>query len=67
MINVDNSTTTLTFPAPSLPDGVFNDTIAVMVIATTVNGIGIASEPTTEVIIGITCIMHNLCSYVYIM
>ena len=67
MINVDNSTITLTFTAPSLPDGVFNDTIVVMVTATTGNGIGIASEPATAVIIGIICVMHNLCSYVYIM
>ena len=32
-MNVNSSTTTLTFTAPSLPDGVFTGTVVVMVTA----------------------------------
>ena len=32
-VNVTSSTTTLTFTAPSLPDGVFTGTVVIMVIA----------------------------------
>ena len=61
MINFNNnSTTTLTFTAPSLPDGVFTGTVVVMVSAVTINGIGIASEPAIATIIG------KICMYVHI-
>ena len=47
MINVDSLTTTLTFTAPSLPDGVFTGTVVVMVTAVSRFGIGPASDPAT--------------------
>ena len=52
MINVNSSTTTVTFTAPSPDDGVFTGTVVVMV--TTVNSIGVgpASDPATAVING---------------
>ena len=52
ILNVSNSTTTLTFTAPSLPDGVFTGTIVVMVTAIGRYGIGPASEPETAVFTG---------------
>ena len=51
-MNVNSSTTTLTFTAPSLPDGVFTGTVVVMVTVTTRYGIGPASEPEVAVIYG---------------
>ena len=47
MMNVTNSTTTLTFTAPSLPDGVFTGTVVVMVIAVNQFGVGPASDLAT--------------------
>ena len=47
--NVNSSTTTLTFIAPSLPDGVFTGTVVVMVTAVNRLGIGPASEVTAEI------------------
>ena len=52
MMSVNSSTTTLTFTAPSLPDGVFTGTVVVMVIAINEFGIGPASNPETAVITG---------------
>ena len=52
MMNVDSSTTRLTFTAPSLPDGVFTGTVVVIVIATSGYGIGPASENEIAVIYG---------------
>ena len=52
MINVDSSTTTLTFTAPSLPDGVFTGTVVVMMTAVSRLGIGPASDPATAKIEG---------------
>ena len=52
MMNVNSSTTTLTFTAPSLPDGVLTGTVVVIVIATSGYGIGPASENETAVIYG---------------
>ena len=52
MVNVDSSTTTLTFTVPSLPDGVFTGTFVVMVTARNRYGIGPASDPETAVITG---------------
>ena len=52
MINASSSTTTLTFTAPSLPDGVFTGTVVVMVTAISRYGIGLASDPATAVING---------------
>ena len=53
MINVDSSTTTLTFTAPSLPDGVFTGTVVVMVIAVSRFGVGPPSTPVSTLITGI--------------
>ena len=52
MMNVNSSTTTLTFTAPSLSDGVFTDTVVVMVTATSRYGIGLASGPEAALIYG---------------
>ena len=57
MINVNSSTTTLTFTAPSLPDDVFTGTVVVMVTATSKYGIGPASEPEAAVIYGNTLLL----------
>ena len=46
-MNVNSSTTTLTFTAPSLPDGVFTGTVVVMVIAINQYGVGPTSDPAT--------------------
>jgi len=53
MINVNYSTTTLTFTAPSLSDSVFSRTVVVMVTVITRLGVGPASDPTTTNITGI--------------
>jgi len=53
MINVNSSTTTLTFTAPSLPDSVFSRTVVVMMTAINKFGVGPASDPTTAEITGI--------------
>ena len=45
MRNVNSSTTTLTFTAPSLPDGVFTGTVVVMVTAINIFGVGPTSHP----------------------
>ena len=45
MINIDSSTTALTFTAPSLPDGVFTGTVVVMVTAVSMLESGPASDP----------------------
>ena len=67
MINVDSSTTTLTFTAPSLPDGVFRGTVVVMVTAVNRFGVGIASDPATAVITGMhNCALFLLHTYMYV-
>ena len=53
IVNVDSSTTTLTFTAPSLPDGVFTGTVVVMVTVVGSVGVGPASDPATAEIRGI--------------
>ena len=53
IVNVNSSTTTLTFTAPSLPDGVFTGTVVVMVTAVSRYGVGPASDPATAEIRGI--------------
>ena len=50
MMNVNNSTTTLTFTTVSPPDGVLVVTVVVMVTAINEFGIGPASNPETAVI-----------------
>ena len=69
MINVDSSTTRLTFTAPSLPDGVFTGTVAVMVTATNRYGIGPPSDSDTTVITGTyivcVCVCVCVCACVY--
>ena len=51
-MNVNSSTTTLTFTAPSLPDGVFTSTVVVMVTAVGIFGEGVPSEPAIAAIAG---------------
>ena len=51
-MNVNSSNTTLTFTAPSLPDGVFTGTVVVMVTAVNRYGMGLASDPATTRIYG---------------
>ena len=46
-MNVNSSTTTLTFTAPSLPDGVFTGTVVVIVTAVIGFIVGPASDPAT--------------------
>ena len=53
IVNVDSSITTLTFTAPSLPDGVFTGTVVVMVTVVRNVGVGPASDPATAEIRGI--------------
>ena len=53
MMNVNSSTTTLTFTAPSLPDDVFTGTVVVMVTAVNRYGVGLASDPAHVTITGI--------------
>ena len=50
MMNVNSSTTTLTFTAPSLPDDVFTGIVAVMVTAISRYGVGPASNPVAAII-----------------
>ena len=52
MMNVNSSTTTLTFTAPSLPDGVLTGTVVVMVTAVNRYGVGPASDPESVVVTG---------------
>ena len=52
MINVNSSTTTLTFTAPSLPDDVFTGTVVVMVTGFNQFGTGLPSDPATAEIYG---------------
>ena len=47
MINATSSTTTLTFTAPSLPDGVFNGTVVATVTGVNQFGTGLPSDPAT--------------------
>ena len=54
MMNVNSSTTTLTFTAPSLPDGVFTGTVVVMVTAVNKFGVGPTSDPAYVTITGTT-------------
>ena len=51
-MNVTSPTTTLTFTAPSLPDGVFTGTVVVMVTAVSRYGVGLASNPESAVVTG---------------
>ena len=51
-MNVNSSTTRLTFTAPSLPDGAFTHTVVVMVTAVNSYGKGPASDPETAIIYG---------------
>ena len=63
MMNVNSSTTALTFTAPSLPDGVFTGTVVVMVTATNRYGIGPPSDSDTAEITGtyIMCVCVHVC------
>ena len=52
-MNVNGSKTTLIFTAPSLPDGVFTGTFAVVVTAISRYGVGPPSDPALTEIKGI--------------
>ena len=52
IVNVDSSTTTLTFTAPSLPDDVFTGAVVVMVTAVSRYGIGPAGDPVDAIVTG---------------
>ena len=52
IMNVNISTTTLTFTAPSLPDGVFTGTVVVTVTAISRYGVGPVSDHETAIITG---------------
>ena len=65
MKNVTSSTTTLTFTAPSLPDGVFTGTIVVMVTAVNRYGMGPTSNHAIARIYGQYLYRHSHeCTYV---
>ena len=49
MRNVNSSTTTLTFTAPSLPDNVFSGYVVVMVTVVNRLGVGPASAATAKI------------------
>ena len=72
MMNVNSSTTTLTFTAPSLPDDMFIGTIVVMVTAVSSIGVGPASDPATAVISGmrllynVECLLY-VCNYLHLL
>ena len=51
-MNVNSSTTTLTFTTPSLPNGVFTGTVVVMVTAVNRYGVGPASNSETTTVTG---------------
>ena len=52
IMTVNSSTTTLTFTAPSLPDGVFTGIVVVMVTAVSSIGEGPVSDPANAIITG---------------
>ena len=64
MINVETSTTTLTFTALSLPDGVFTSTIVFTVSAINRYGIGQASEETAVIHGKIRNAKLKICYYI---
>ena len=71
MMNVNSSTTTLTFTAPSLPDGMFTGTVVVMVTAVNRFGVGPTSEPVAAIIgmllaVWIIDIVLNSTTYTYV-
>ena len=59
-MNVNSSTTTLTFTASSLPDGVFTGTVVVMVTAVSIFGVGPPSDPATADVNGTYMIFYLL-------
>ena len=62
-MEVNSSTTTLTFTAPSLPDGVFTGTVVVMVTAVNRYGVGADSDHATATITGMlhyACVLINI-------
>ena len=65
IINVNSSTTTLTFTAPSLPDGVFTDTVFIIVIAVNKFGVGPASNPATAEIYSMHIRTYAVCVHVH--
>ena len=64
MINVNRSTTTLTFTAPSLPDGVFTVTVVVMVTAVNRFGVGPPSNLVIAKVNGIYVATYMHCFHI---
>ena len=62
-INVDSSTTTLSFIAPSLPDGEHDGVVMVMVIATNQFGVGPESDSEFAAVTGIVAYLDNICVF----
>ena len=58
-MNVTSSTTTLTLPAPLLPDGVFTDTVVVVVTAINQHGVGPDSNSAIAEIRGNNMHLHT--------
>ena len=68
-MNVNSSATTLTFIAPSLPNGVFTGTVVVMVMVVNRFGRGPAGAATAEIrSTYVRMLLHNdnMHDYVYI-
>ena len=61
-MNVNSSTTTLKFTAPSLPDGVFTGTVVVMVTAVSQYGVGPDSDHVTATVTGMVTYIMLKCS-----
>ena len=64
IVDVNNLTTTWVFTAPSLLDGVFTDTVVVMVTAFNKFGIGQPSDPKAVEVTG-TCLYVAMYVHVY--
>ena len=65
-INVNSSTTTITFIAPSLPDGEHDGVVMVMVIATNQFGVGPESDSEFATVTGIVAYLDNICVHYYV-
>ena len=66
-MSVNSSTTTLTFTAPPLPDGMFTGTVVVMVTAVNKYEVGPASNPVAAIIGTYVCseLAVYVCMWVY--
>ena len=64
MMNVNSSTTTLTFTAPSLPDDVFTGTVVVMVNGINRYGVGPDSDHVMVTVTGMVTYIMLECSLI---